>query len=130
MGKLIINELLRYNFYLSKWFAGKKHDKIIPGTSFLFLNQISFIFLSVYLFLVKFLPFKLHTYIFVGLIMLGTSFIMFGLQKRMELRVRENNYDKEFKKLTNQEIYKNRSIGLLIFIASFSVIFIVAIFIY
>jgi hypothetical protein len=43
---------------------------------------------------------------------------------------RNNKYDKEFKKLTNQEIYKNRAIGVLLFVASFSLIFIVGTFIY
>ena len=108
MEALIMEEMLRYNFYLSKWFAGKKQDKIIPGTSFLFLNQVSFLVLAAFLIAIKFLPFTLSPKISAGIVMLVVLFVMYGLQKRVQTRVRENKYDEGYNALTTKEIYKNR----------------------
>ena len=130
METVIIKNMLRYNFYLSKWFAGKKQDKIIPGAAFLFLNQVIFLFLATFLVTDKFLPFTLSPEIFTGIAMLVVLFIMYGLQKRVEARVRENKYDKDFNTLTTKEIYKNRLIALLLFVLPFILCFIVAIFLY
>lgn len=130
MGTLIIDDMLRYNFYLSKWFAGKKQDKIISGTSFLFLNQVSFLFLTAFLIAIKFLPFTLSPKISTGLVMLVVLFVMYGLPKRVQARVRENKYDKGFNALTTKEVYKNRSIALFLFVVPFILCFIVAILFY
>ena len=105
--------MLIYNFYLSKWFAGKKEDKIIPFTAFLLLNQVSLLFLAAFLIVDKFLPFTLSPEIFIGITMLVVLFVMYGLQKRVQARVRENKYDKDFNTLTTKAIYRNRSIALL-----------------
>lgn len=122
--------MLRYNFYLSKWLAGSKQDKIIPGTAFLFLNQVSFLFLDAFLISDKFLPFTLSPEIFTGLTMLIVFCIIFGLQKRVQLRIIESKYDKDFSNLTTKEIYKSRLIALLLFVLPFILCFIVAILLY
>ena len=122
-----MKEILKYNFYLSKWFAGKKQDKIIPGTAFLFLNQVSLLFLAVFLVVDKFLPFTLSPEIFTGITMLVVLFVMYGLQKRVQTKVQENKYDKGYNVLTKREIYKKRLIALLLFVMPFILCFIVAI---
>lgn len=108
MGAVIMREMLRYNFYLSKLFAGKKEDKIIPGTAFLFLNQVSFLFLAAFLIVIKFLPFALSPKISTGVVMLVLSLVMYGLQKKVQARVYENKYEKTYKALTTKEIYINK----------------------
>ena len=125
-----MEDMLRYNFYLSKWFAGKKQDKVISGTSFLFLNQVSFLFLAAYLIVLKFLPFTLSPKLSTGVVMLVILFVMYGLQKRVQTKVRENKYDKDFNSLTTKAIYKNRLIALLLFVLPFILCFIVAILFY
>jgi hypothetical protein len=127
METVIMKEILKYNFYLSKWFAGKKQDKIIPGASFLFLNQVSFLFLAAFLFVVKLLPFTLSPKISTGVAMLVVLFVMYGLQKRVQTKVQENKYDKGYNVLTKREIYKKRLIALFLFVMPFILCFIVAI---
>ncbi len=130
METLIMKNLLRYNFYLSKWFAGKKEDKIIPGTAFLFLNQVSLLFLASFLIADKLLPFTLSHEIFTVVAILVGLFVMYGLQNRVQARVLENRYDRDFSALTTNEIYKNRLIALLLFVLPFILCFIVAILFY
>jgi len=130
METLIMKNMLRYNFYLSKWFAGKKQDKIIPGTSFLFLNQVSLLFLAAFLIIDKFLPFTLTPEIFTGVAMVVVLFIMYGLQKRVQTSVRENKYDKDYDALTTKEIRINRLVALLLFVIPFILCFIIAIMFY
>lgn len=125
-----MEDMLRYNFYLSKWFAGKKQDKVISGTSFLFLNQVSFLFLAAYLLALKFLPFTLSPKLSTGVVMLVILFVMYGLQKTVQAKVRENKYDKDFNTLTTKAIYKNRLIALLLFVLPVILCFIVAILFY
>lgn len=125
-----MKEILKYDFYLSKWFAGKKQDKIIPGASFLFLNQVSFLFLATFLFVVKLLPFTLSPKISTGVAMLVVLFVMYGLQNRVQTKVQENKYDKGYNVLTKKEIYKNRLIAVLLFVMPFILCFIVAILFY
>lgn len=130
METAIMKEILKYDFYLSKWFAGKKQDKIIPGASFLFLNQVSFLFLATFLFVVKLLPFTLSPKISTGVAMLVVLFVMYGLQNRVQTKVQENKYDKGYNVLTKKEIYKNRLIAVLLFVMPFILCFIVAILFY
>jgi uncharacterized membrane protein len=130
METLIMEDMLRYNFYLSKWFTGKKQDNVIPGTAFLFLNQVSLLFLAVFLIVDKFLPFTLSPKIFTGILILVVLFIMYGLQKTVQAKVRENKYDKDYNSLTKKAIYKNRLIALLLFILPFILCFIIAILFY
>ncbi len=125
-----MNKILKYDFYLSKWFVGKKQDRIIPGTAFLFLNQVSFLFLAAFLISMKFLPFSLSPKISAGVIMLIILFVMYGFQKRVEARVRKCNYDNGYNSLSKQEIYIYRLIALLLFIIPFILCFIVAILFY
>ena len=125
-----MKDMLRYNFYLSKWFAGMKQDKVISGTSFLFLNQVSFLFLAAFLIAIKFLPYKLSPKIVVCAGMVVISFIMYGLQKTVQAKVRENKYDKDFNTLTTTAIYKNRLIALVLFVLPFILCFIVLILFY
>ena len=125
-----MKDMLRYNFYLSKWFAGMKQDKVISGTSFLFLNQVSFLFLAAFLIAIKFLRYKLSPKIVVCAGMVVISFIMYGLQKTVQAKVRENKYDKDFNTLTTTAIYKNRLIALVLFVLPFILCFIVLILFY
>lgn len=125
-----MKEILKYDFYLSKWFAGNKQDKIIPGTAFLFLNQVSLLFLAIFLVVDKFLPFTLSPEIFTGITMLVVLFLMYGLQKRVQTKVQENKYENEYNVLTTKEIYKHRLIALLLFVLPFILCFVVAILFY
>lgn len=130
METVIMKEILKYDFYLSKWFAGKKQDKIIPGASFLFLNQVSFLFLAAFLYVVKILPFTLSPKISTVVAMLVVLFLMYGLHKKVQAKVQENNYNEGYNFLTTKEIYKSRLIALLLFVMPFILCFIVAILFY
>lgn len=40
----MINKILRLDFVLSKWFAGKrKGETVVPGSAYLFLSKIIYI---------------------------------------------------------------------------------------
>lgn len=122
--------MLKYNFFLSKWFTGKKQDKTISGTAFLFLIQISFLFIDVFLISMKLLSFTLSPIIATGIVMLVIYFIMFGLQKRMETKVLEQKYEKKFYTLKANEICKNRLIAFILFVTPFILCFIIIVLLY
>jgi len=125
-----MENILKYNFYLSKWFAGKNHDKIISGTSFLFLNQVSFLILTAFLISVKILPFAISPKISTGVVMIVILFLMYGLQRRVQVKVLENKFDKSYNSLTTKEIFKGRLIGLFLFVLPIILCFIVAMLFY
>ena len=102
MGALIMKEMLRYNFYLSKWFAGKKEDKIIPGTAFLFLSQISFLFVALYLIAISVLQITVSPKIATVICMIVMLAIMYGFPKSVQARVREHKFEKSYNILTTK----------------------------
>jgi uncharacterized membrane protein len=91
---------------------------------------VSFLFLATYLIALKFLPITLSPKLSTGVVMLVILFVMYGLQKTVQAKVRENKYDKDFNALTTKAIYKNRLIALLLFVLPFILCFIVAILFY
>jgi len=125
-----MREVLRYNFYLSKWFAGKKQDKIVSGTAFLFLSQISFLFVSLYLIAISILQITVSPKIATVIGMIVMLVIMYGFPKSVQARVREHKYEKGYNTLTTKEIYVNRIIALFLFALPFLLCFVVLILFY
>lgn len=130
MVTVIIEDMLRYNFYLSKWFAGKRQDKIISGTAFLFLSQISFLFVAFYLAIISVLHIRVSPKITTVICMIVLLGIMYGFPKSIQARVHEKKYDKDFNTLTTKAIYKNRLIALLLFVLPFFLCFAVLVLFY
>lgn len=130
METVNLKDMLKFSFYLSKWFSGQKQDKIIPGASFLFLTQVSFLFIAALLCVYKLLPTEIEPAIVAAVSMLFVSFIMYGLQKEVQKRVRKNNYNQNYKTLTTKQIFITRVVALVIFIIPFMLCFAVAILFY
>jgi len=126
MESIKLKQMLKYNYFLSQWFAGKKHEKVIVGTAFLFLNQVSFLFLALFLFLNKFVPLKLSPEKFTWIVMLVGLIIMYGFQNKVQARVRENNYGKDYNSLSIKQVNKNRMIALFLLVLPFILCFAVA----
>ena len=122
-----MNDMLRYNFYLSKWFAGKKQDKIISGTAFLFLNQVSLLFLTTFLIIDKFIPLKLTPEMFTAIVMLATFIIMYCFQKPVQNYLRKRDYIMDLDRFSEKEIYFKRMLALLFFVSPFILCFLIAI---
>lgn len=125
-----MEDILKYNFYLSKWFAGKKQDKIISGTAFLFLSQISFLFVALYLVTISVLQITVSPKIATVICMIVLLVIMYGFPKSIQARVRENKYEKGYNNLTAKEIYIKRTIALILFAMPFFLCFTVLVLFY
>ena len=76
-----MKNIIRFNFYLSTWFAGKgKKEIFVKGTSFLFLNQMSFMIAAFFLAVWHFAAINVSAEIVSSVLMLIILFIMFGFQ--------------------------------------------------
>jgi len=115
-SKIMLKTLLKYSYYLSKWFSSSQ-EKVVPGTSFLFLTQISYIAASFYSFIVSILPFEMTNVIITIGVMGLAAVIMIGLQKRTEKYIYSNKklFEIDYKK----NIYWNRFFGLLFLVVIF-----------
>jgi hypothetical protein len=123
-----MKKILEYNYCLAKWFAGNKKDKVISGTVFLFLNQLCFLILALFLFVNSISPFIISAENAALMIMFIFAIIMFGSQKYFEKKVSKNAY--EYKKTTQGNIYLKRLIALLLFTAPFFIVVLIVIIIY
>ena len=114
----MMNIILKLDYALSRWFS-KTGDKIVPGTAFLFLNKVSFVW-GMTLFVVA-IPLGLNKSInlFVGTAVLGALIIMYVLQKPTEHYIERAGFHIAYKNLHKKRIALNRLLGLLLFILSF-----------
>lgn len=115
---------LRTDYILSSWFS-KTRDKIIPGTAFLFLNKIVFIWASLFFAITGILKIAINIQVYVLILVLGGAIIMYGFQKRLEQIIQKCHFGDSLEKLPKQEMLKNRFLGIFYFVASFVVIFII-----
>lgn len=118
----MINSILKTDYTLSKWFS-KTEDRVVPGTVFLFLNKMVFVWTSVVLVIMSFLKDHLSTEIWVLIVVSGALMIMYGFQKRIENYVINLNLKKNYTKQLKNQIKKDRILGLLFFCCSFFMIF-------
>ncbi len=125
--KKIIEKTLKLDYGLSVWFS-KTRKTIIPGTAFLFLNKVSFLLSALYFIILPILPFKLKAEVFLtmlgGLILL----VMYGLKGYFEARVIDLNYSKEYAQLNSTSKKLRRTVGLILFIGCFILMFVIAVF--
>jgi len=122
----LLEAVLKYDYSLSHWFSSS-NEKIVPGTAFLFLNKISFVFTALYFTILPLLPFKFSIGIAITLLCVLTLTIMYGLQKKVEKIVIKLNFSYEYSKLKNNIIYQRRLYGALLFVTIFSLMIILGI---
>lgn len=122
----MINVILKIDYTLSRWFS-KTSDKIVPGTAFLFLNKVSFVW-GMILFILS-IPLGLNNNIilFVGIAVLGALIIMYGLQKPMERYIEREGFHSYYKNLSKRNKVLHRLIGLLSLFISFGIMILVGI---
>lgn len=122
----MINNILKIDYTLSRWFS-KTNDKIVPGTAFLFLNKLSFVW-GMVLFILS-IPMGLNNNIilFVGIVVLGALMIMYGLQKPMERYIEREGFHLYYKNLPKKNKVLHRLIGLLSLFISFGMMILVGI---
>lgn len=113
----MVKYILRLDYTLSKWFAGKrKNEKVIPGTAFLFLNKVVFVGLIIVGVIIRKVG-DTNWVVAIGAIF--TLVIMKGFQRRAESMIRRINMEVEYKSLNRNQIYQRRFMALLIFIICF-----------
>jgi len=110
------------DYILSSWFS-KTRDKIVPGTAFLFLNKVVFIWASIFFGFTGLFKIKIGVELYVGILVLVGAIIMYGFQNKLENFIRELAYEKKIKS-SKQELLKGRLLGLLYFGSCFILIFI------
>lgn len=103
-----------YNYSLSAYFARGQKERFEKGTWFLFANELFFILISLVMFIVTMLDFKLPNIILVILLLAVWSLSFYGIKNWLVNQVRVNNIAKEYSRNT-----ANVFIGLLIFVGSF-----------
>ena len=125
----ILIHILKMDYTLSQWFS-KSKDRVVPGTAFIFLNKLTFLWLSFYLIIMSAIKVKLDTNFFVGVVVIVGGFIMYGLQKRVERYIIKLELLQEYSGYSKKELRVKRLIGVFEFIFSFIFIFIVMIIFY
>jgi hypothetical protein len=121
-----IDNLLKLDYSLSDWFS-KTKQTIIPGTAFLFLNKLAFLFTAIYCIVLLMLPFQLTLKMSIVILCSLIALIMYGLQGRIQNMVRNLNYSKEYSKLSSTTKKVRRSFGLGIFIVCFILMFVIVV---
>ncbi len=111
----MIKTIIEFDYYLAKWFASSS-ERIIPGTSFLFLNQVSFMVMAIYSITISIIPLKIKTEIVVLGIIILIAVIMYGFQKPLEKYIYTQDYNQRLILLDDKQYVKKRIIGLLLFI--------------
>lgn len=122
-----MESIIKIDYVLSRWFS-KTDDKIVPGTAFLFLNQLSFCWGILYFILSITLELNKNINLFVGIPVLGVLIIMYGLQRPMENYVFKKNFHLGYNVLPRKSIVFYRVIGLLLMFLSFGLMLLIGIF--
>ena len=125
----MVDRILKLDYSLAIWFS-KTKDRVVKGTAFLFLNKLTFLWTFIYSFISKKVFFNQDVKVYIGVLIVGSIFIMYGLQKPIERIVIKGNYKKEYKSLLKSHINRRRVFGLLLFLLSFYSMVIFCIFIF
>jgi uncharacterized membrane protein YagU involved in acid resistance len=112
----MIKTIIKFDYYLAVWFSSS-NERIVPGTSFLFLNQASFMVMTIYALLIALLPFKIKIEVITAILMGLIALVMYGFHKTVEKYIYNQKYDQQLKTLDKKQIYIKRIIGLTLFIA-------------
>ncbi|WP_188462678.1 hypothetical protein [Marivirga lumbricoides] len=122
----MIYNILKIDYTLSRWFS-KTNDKIVPGTAFLFLNKVSFVWGMILFILSTPVGLNNNITLFVGIAVLGAFMIMYGLQKPMERYIERKHFHLYYKNLPRRNKVLHRLIGLLSLFVSFGLMLLVGI---
>ena len=122
----MVKYFLKFDYVLSVWFP-KTKDKIVPGTAFLFLNKVVFLWAIILFLLSPILNLKEEIEVFVGIQIVGAALIMFGFQKPVELIIHKGNFKQEYKQLTKRKINQGKLLALGYLIIFFVLVFIAGI---
>lgn len=114
---------LSIDYVLSSWFS-RTPDKIIPGTAFLFLNKVAFIWASLFFAVTGIFEIKMNLGFYVGILVLGGGVIMYGLQKKLETLIQNLNFKKTLN-IPKHKIIEKRLLGLFYLASSFAAIFVI-----
>lgn len=116
----MVKYLLKLDYVLSKWFAGKhKEDIVIPGTAFLFLNKVSFIVIIIVSAIIRVIGIYKRINLVVAIGVICTLIIMKGLQRSVERRVRKSKVEIAYKTMSKNQINQRRVLALLFLAISF-----------
>jgi hypothetical protein len=126
MIKNMFKKVIKIDYTLSAWFS-KTSDKVIPGTAFLFINKVVFIWASMFFFILGILPIEIGIHAYVAILVIVSAAIMYGFQNKVESYVQSLNLKKSYSDQGKDQIKKDRIIGLLIFWCSFFLIFLTVI---
>lgn len=120
MNAIKMKYFFSIDYVLSLWFS-RSRDKIIPGTAFLFLNKVVFIWASIFFAVTGILGIHMHIGLYVGILVLVGGIIMYGFQKKLENLIRKMNFEKEDG--LKEGASKRRLLGILYFTLSFLMMF-------
>lgn len=111
--------MLKLDFVLSKWFAGKRKGEIVvPGSAYLFLSKVIYIG-EVFIFLIlKLIGVKEPIFMAFGIMIYSLVVILIG-RSPIEQTVRNPVFEKYYKSLSKSQVYVKRAIALFTLIASF-----------
>lgn len=122
----MIQNIIKVDYVLSAWFS-KTSDKVIPGTAFLFLNKVVFLWTSIFFVVTGLLPIEISMKFYIGILVVGGVIIIYGFQKKTERYVESLDLKKKYSKLPKEKVKRNRLLGLVFFSGSFMLIFLMVV---
>lgn len=120
MNTIKMKYFLSIDYVLSLWFS-RTRDKIIPGTAFLFLNKVTFIWASIFFAVTGIFGIQMHVALYVGILVSIGAIIMYGFQKKLENLIRKMDFGKEHG--LKEGTCRMRLLGIFYFTLSFLMIF-------
>ena len=122
----MVHFFLKFDYALQVWLS-KTKDKIVPGTAFLFLNKVVFLWTVILILLSPLLHLRERIEIFVGIQIVGAALIMYGFQKSVEFIIQKGNFKRENKQLSQRKINQGKLLALFYFILFFVLMFVTGI---
>ena len=95
----MIKNLIKVDYILSSWFSNT-HNKLIPGTAFLFLYYVVFLWVSIFFFSTSFSQKEINIEIYVSVRLIGAAIILYGFQNRTKRYIEKLKMNEVYSKLS------------------------------
>ncbi len=110
----MVKYLLKLDYALSSWFAGKrKNDKIIPGTVYFFSTKVAFLSVIIMSLITRQLGLNDFVRIYVSIIMVSAFVVMKVLEKPVKQIILKRSLAKDYEHLSKSQVYQRRFLALL-----------------
>jgi hypothetical protein len=117
---MLLSKILLLSHALSVWFARKKSELYLRGAVYNVGFASFYLILAISVYIISVLPFTLHRYVLMSILLLYTYVIFYGGYKRYILReIKRRKIISTFEQIDDRMKKRYAYLGLLLMILSF-----------